>query len=377
MKLLVCTNFAQPFHTGGAERIVQQITEFLAQRGFVCTVFCQHGNSTQFINQVKIVPVGNLNESQFIEKIIEENPDHLFVYSDWFFMWPAILSNIDKLNMQKSIGLVGMNRMRSSIPSNKYVSDSFKKNNHHFKVIAHAENYIDCITCREWGVPVEIIHNSVDLSEFIKSDFDFKKHYGIKTDKMLLCVSNFFPGKGQEYLIPIINRLYAKYKDFTFVFISSTLAFQPGNKNREFIKSSCDRLGLPVKFLNDIPREHVVQSYFACDAFVFPSQQECGPIVILEAMAASKPWIAIDVGHIRELLGGICIQSFVDNGEKVVFKDSISSAFLKGIESFLLDKNLRDSLGELGRKNIEKEYNWDKIKEQYLSFFLNKWSNNA
>lgn len=371
MKLLVCTNFAQPFHTGGAERIVQQITESFVRKGFVSTVFCQHGDAPRLYNGVNVVPVGNLNDSQFIEKVIEENVDHLFVYSDWFFMWPAILSNLHRLHMPKSIGLVGMNRMRSSIPSNKSVSDLFRKQHDQFSVIAHADNYIDSVTCKEWGIPVKIIHNSVDLSEFQKSDFDFKNYYGIKTEKMLLCVSNFFPGKGQEYLVPIISRLAANHKDFTFVFISSTLAFQPGNRHRDFVKSSCERMGIPVKFISDIPREHVVQSYFACDAFVFPSQQECGPIVVLEAMAASKPWIAIDVGHISQLKGGICIKSFVPNGDKVSFGVDISSAFLKGIDKLLTDKNLRDSFGAEGRKNVEEEYNWDKVKDQYSSFFHN------
>jgi len=370
MKLIVCTNFAQPFHTGGAERIVQQITEYIASKGNLCTVFCQHGSYSAYHNGVKVVPVGSLNEQQFMELLISEAADHIMVYSDWFFMWPAILKNLEKINSDKSIALVGMNRMRSELPQHKASAELFRRNYKHFKVLAHAESYIDAKTCKDWGIPVRIIHNSVDMNEFVKSDFDFKSHYGINTERMLLCVSNFFPGKGQEFLTPIIAKLNKKRKDFTFVFISSTLAFQPGNRLREMITHQCR--GLPVRFLNDIPRSHVVQSYFASDVFIFPSQQECGPIVLLEAMAAKRPWIALNVGHVADLKGGFCVDSALGPREMKKFDASVSLAFEKHIDELLSDKSLADSLGKDGYQNVLADYNWNEIREKYSDFFNSK-----
>jgi hypothetical protein len=136
MKLIVCTNFAQPFHTGGAERIVQQITEHIASKGNLCTVFCQHGSYSAYHNGVKVVPVGSLNEQQFMELLISEAADHIMVYSDWFFMWPAMLKNLEKINSDKSIALVGMNRMRSEIPQNKAIAELFRRNHQQFKVLS-------------------------------------------------------------------------------------------------------------------------------------------------------------------------------------------------------------------------------------------------
>jgi glycosyltransferase involved in cell wall biosynthesis len=370
MKLLVCSNFAQPFHTGGAERVVQQITESLSlDSNFSCSIFCQHGKGDVIFNNVKISPVGHLKENEFIQKILNENPDHLFVYSDWFFMWPAILHNSHQLSMNKSIALVGMNRMRSSLPANKIVADVFINKKSEFRVITHAHNYIDNIICKNLNIDTRVIHNAVNLNEFNKSDFDFKKHYGIKTDKMILCVSNFFPGKGQEFMIPIISKLFAKRKDITWVFISSTLAFEPGNRLRNIIKHNCEKMNLPVRFLNDIPRSHVVQSYFSCDLFVFPSQQECGPIVLLESMAAQKPWISMNVGHVSDLQGGFCIDSLVMPNGMNKFDNNVANSFLLHIENLLSDQNLCNNLGEAGRLQVEKEYNWINIQKEYEIFF--------
>lgn len=371
MKIAICTNFAQPFHTGGAEKVVQQISEYLVSIGWSCTVLCQHGNHPVYHNGVKIIPLGNLTEEQFIQALAEGDFDHVFVYSDWFFMWPAILKHIDRLPMKKSIALVGMNRMRSPLPQHVAVAELFRKHHSSFKVLAHAENYIDAATCTSWGIPVKIIHNFVDFSEFVKTDFDFKAHYGIKTEKMLLCVSNFFPGKGQEFLPGILQRVANRHKDFTFVFISSTLAFEPGNRLRTFVKDACERSRLPVKFLNDIPRRHVVQSYFACDGFVFPSQQECGPLVILEAMAAGKPWVALGVGYIPQLKGGFFMDSPIDNRGMMKFDSSVTQFFESKIETILADNTVRNKNGE-GRKNVEESYNWDIIKKEYEDFLRDK-----
>lgn len=369
MKLLVCTNFAQPFHTGGAERVIQQITESMTEdHGWECVVFSQHGNSTVIHNKVKVVPVGNLSEEEFLQKLNSENADHIFVYSDWFFRWETILNHAENIKAKKSIALVGMNRMRSSVPKHKQVCDLFRRKHQHFKVLAHADKYIDAVTCRGWGIPVSIIHNAIDLKEFTGIEFDFKSFYNIKTSKMLLCVANFFPGKGQEYLLPIIKNLKNR-QDVTLVFVYTHLAFEVGNRLQSIVQQNCERAMLPVKFLKNIPRKHVIQAYYASDIQVFPSCSECGPIVILESMAAKKPWVALNVGHIPELRGGRCIKAPAGRADSVAFDANVSKAFLASIDDYLNLPLLCKDRGEEGRKQVEQEYNWELVKKQYMEFF--------
>jgi len=368
MKLLVCTNFAQPFHTGGAERVVQQITESLTQEHkWECSVLCQFGTKPIVHNGVQVIPIGNAPEKTFLDTVEAINPDHIFVYSDWYSHWETLLKNAEKLRAKKSIGLVGMNRMRSPLTANASIAQSFRSKHHLFKVLAHADKYIDAQTCREWGIPVSIIHNAIDLEEFSPPTLDFRKVYNIKTKKMLLCVANFFHGKGQEYLLPIMKRL--SDQDVTLVFICSTLAFRPGNLRMKQISEQITRMNLPIRILQDIPRSHVISAYFASDAFVFPSQTECGPIVVLESMAAGKPWVALNVGHIPELKGGICVHSVPGRGEYLAFDDRVSTEFESATRKLLSDSTLSEQMGFEGRAQIGQEYNWSIISRQYKEFF--------
>lgn len=368
MKLLVCTNFAQPFHTGGSEKIVQQLTENLHKYyGFSCVVFCQHGNRSIIHNNVKVVPVGTLSEESFIDAILEENPDHILIYSDWFFRFPSILRHLDKLRMSKSIAMVGMSKLRSH--TNSDLLDLFIKNSKQFRVIVHSEKYIDSNYCNKIGIPFSVIHNGIDFNEFVKTDFDFRKNYNINSEKILLCVSNFFPGKGQEFLVPIINDVYKKYNNFTFVFISSTVSFEPANRLRKLVESNCSKFKLPVIFLNDIPRHDVVQSYFASDIFVCPSQQEVGPIVVLESMAAKKPWVSLGVGHVPDLVGGFVVKSGISNNGFIKYDSEVMKDFSDKIEMLLRDNVLCNSLGMDGFSQINRVYNWDTICKQYRDLF--------
>lgn len=369
MKLLVCTNFAQPFHTGGSEKVIQQITESLYfEKEVHSTVLTKYGPKPVNHNGVDIIPSGHLNDEEFINLIEKINPDHLFVYGDLFFKWNCILQNSKRLKMDKSIVLVGMNYMRN--PVNKKVFDSFVSNKQDYKVIVHSKNYIDYKTCLDFQIPVTVINNSIDFSEFKNSEFDFKKHYGIKTPNILLCVANFFPGKGQEFLPPIIRNIHSKRQDFTFVFISSTLSSEVGNARRKMLKSTCENMNLPVLFLNDIPRSHVIEAYLASDLFVFPSQQEVSPLVILESMAARKPWLSMNVGNVPELKGGVCINSSSFNSFGMLkFDGNVTNSFINTINKMLDDKMLCKSVGEQGFSQINEEYNWNSIKKQYQTVF--------
>jgi glycosyltransferase involved in cell wall biosynthesis len=369
MKLLVCTNFANPFHTGGAERVVRQITEYLSNEcGWDCYVLCKHGSRRTTLNGVNIIPLKESDsESVFLEEVKNINPDHLFVYSDWFFRWESILVNAEKINCKKSIAMVGMNRMRSSIPQNKKVADLFLEKSNLFKVLTHDKSYFDSKQCIEWGIPISVVHNAIDLKEFDDYDKQFYLDHGVKTEKTALCVANFFPGKGQEFLLPIMR----KHKDMTWVFVFSTLFFSLGNNMQRSFENQCANMGIKTLFLKDVSRKEVISAYHCSDFHVFPSQSECGPIAILESMAARKPWVALNVGHVPSLKGGICVYSSYQKNSLLKFDSDISREFESSILKISKNKDFSNILGEEGRKQIEEEYNWAKVKLQYKEFFEN------
>jgi glycosyltransferase involved in cell wall biosynthesis len=89
------------------------------------------------------------------------------------------------------------------------------------------------------------------------------------------------------------------------------------------------------------------------DLFLFTSRVECAPLVILEAMAAGKPWVSYDVGNVSELAGGVVVAGFEE---------------LVGAARRILDGSLAH-LGAEGRAAWEASHRWEDVVPRYESIF--------
>ncbi len=97
-----------------------------------------------------------------------------------------------------------------------------------------------------------------------------------------------------------------------------------------------------------------------CSFFVLPSRHEPFGIVNLEAMTAGKAIVATRVGGVSEIVeDGV-------NGLLVEGEDA--DGLVKAIERIAKDKNLRDRLGQAGKKRAE-YFTWSAIADQYLKIY--------
>ena len=366
MKIAICCNHSMP-HCGGSEYIIQQIAESMQKDyNHNVVIFSKSILKSIIYNDIKIIPC--FNDNVFLSQI--SNFDHILIYSDYFCYWPLILKNREKISAKISIALVGMNRMLSGGNSDKNCFDLFIKKYKQFNVITHSDNYLDYKKCREYKIPVNVIHNFVNLEKF-KKEIDFRKKYKIDTQYIVLCVSNFFYGKGQENLVKILNILSETRDDFTVVFISNKVNFRPSKILSLECKKQLNRSSFKYKFLENIPRKDVISSFFDSDVFAFPSQKEVSPIVILESMAAELPWVSFPVGNTTQLKGGIISEiRGIDEKNNLICDSSNFKYFANCVGKILDDKEIEKKLKKEGKEQIEKEYNYKKIMENYNQIFI-------
>ncbi len=365
MKLVTCSNHSWP-HTGGTETVIQEISEGLTRQFDYDCHIVSRSVKQKFVehNKIKIHRCES-NADSFIKQIESLNPDCLFIYSDCFAYWPDI---IDHSISNVAISLVGMNLMMSK----RHIFSKFRKKYRQFKVITHSNNYQDYITCEEIGIPVTVIPNGVKLQDFSDEKLSgvFRKKYNITTKYIILCVSNFFPGKGQEYLVAVLDQLYKKITDFTVVFICSSVNFFPANNIRDRIRTVIKKKKFTFKFLCDIPRKDVELAFIDADIFAFPSQKEVAPIVILEAMASKTPWIAFPVGNVPLLEGGFMVPYRAkDKRGFTMFGKETHDCFVQHLYNLLTDEEMRISKGIAGQEMIKESFSWDYIVPKYHKLF--------
>jgi glycosyltransferase involved in cell wall biosynthesis len=101
-----------------------------------------------------------------------------------------------------------------------------------------------------------------------------------------------------------------------------------------------------------------------CDVFVFPSLQEAGGIVLLEAMAAARPVIAARWGGPAELLDDDCAV-LLDVNDPAEFHHGLVTA----VRELAADAGRRHRLGAAGRQRVTERYDWDALINTLLAVY--------
>jgi glycosyltransferase involved in cell wall biosynthesis len=132
------------------------------------------------------------------------------------------------------------------------------------------------------------------------------------------------------------------------------------------LKQLVDKLGLSeaVAFHGFVPQAELPARLTRCDALVLPSLRECGGAVVLEAMALGLPIIATRWGGPADYLDERCgILVEPRSPEQLIHDIMEAMVRLAGEEA------VRLSLGEAGRRKVEREFDWEKKLDQMLAIY--------
>jgi len=112
-------------------------------------------------------------------------------------------------------------------------------------------------------------------------------------------------------------------------------------------KENLEKLGLSnMKILGKVPNSEIPKYMQMADVFLMPSREEGSPHVLLEAMASGMPFVASDVGGVRELIPSGAGQ-FLCKSEDV-------KCFQNKLKTLLADKALYDNARKIGLEHAVK-----------------------
>jgi len=152
---------------------------------------------------------------------------------------------------------------------------------------------------------IRIIPNGTDADPERSSCAEFRQGCDATDRFLVLCVANYLPGKNQALTLTVFRK--ARLSDATLVFIGSAYNEYSASLMALDEKLRADYPEGRVVFLQQLDRRDTMAAYAACDLFLFTSKSEVAPIVILEAMAAGKPFLSTHVGCVSEFPGGVVV----------------------------------------------------------------------
>jgi glycosyltransferase involved in cell wall biosynthesis len=128
------------------------------------------------------------------------------------------------------------------------------------------------------------------------------------------------------------------------------------------LKSLAESLGVQdrVRFLGRLPREEVFARLAECDVLVHPSLHDSGGWVCLEAMAAGRPVLCLDIAGPREIVTeetGFKVRAYTP-------EEAIAQLSEK-MYTLAVNPDLRLRMAQASRQRIAEHFSWDAKCKQY------------
>lgn len=198
----------------------------------------------------------------------------------------------------------------------------------------------------DFGVkkPIEILPNGIDLENFkpIPKDLARKKLNLPEEATLLLFVGRLGKEKNIEYLIDVISYLKHKSKNQIYLII---VGDNPDKRVLEGLKKKAKDKNIEDRtiFTGYLDYEKVINMYYASDIFVFSSLTETQGLVVLEALSAGLPVIALE----DEAISDFVKDEF--NGFLIPWKESLEKSiklFSEKVSLLIENKSLYESLSK-------------------------------
>jgi glycosyltransferase involved in cell wall biosynthesis len=200
---------------------------------------------------------------------------------------------------------------------------------------------------------IRVIPNGVDWRMKAAALPDFRRAYRLEGRVLFLCVANY--GERKNQLLALQAYRQARVPNSALVFIGSEF-----NDYSRRVQQADQQLALAfpegrVLLLEQLDRPWTEAAFAAMDCFVLTARAETQPIVLLETMAASKPFISTNTGCVQTLPGVV-----VRNQHDLTLQ----------FQRLAADPELRARLGAEGNREYLKKYRKEMVVDAYERLVL-------
>lgn len=347
MNIAMFTNTYLP-HVGGVARSVSTFAADLQELGHKVMIVAptfegqRTGHNEQ--NVVRVAAVQNFNGSDFsvripIPGIIEEEiknfrPDIIHSHHP-FLLGDAALRTAKRFDLP----IIFTHHTLYEQYTHYVPFDSETMKNFVIQLATEYANLCNSVIApsgsiktllQERGVkcPVQVLPTGIDLEFFEQGNGGaFRKNYNIPADlRVIGHIGRLAREKNLPYLASAVSKFINERAGFIFV-VAGTGDAEDDIENKFAAEGLSKRLVRP-----GILKDHALADcYKAMDLFVFASQSETQGLVLMEAMAAGVPVIALSASGVDDVVeDGINGRILPEDCAVQEFADSVDQAFTSG-----------------------------------------------
>ncbi len=381
MNLLHTVEYYYPSR-GGAQEVVRQVSERLAQRGHTVTVAtsAHPDRRAEVINGVRVVGFnisGNAirgfeGETQRYQDFLRQGQfDLMMNYAAQEWTADLAFPILDELPYARVLVPCGFSGLPWPIYRDYYaimplVLDKYDA------LVFHATDFRDIQFARQHGLDrLHIIANGAAADEFDTPRASFREAYGISPDQpLLLTVGSHTGAKGHAETLAAFRRAQIGPSVLALIGNVSPGTSCRGRCARQAWGVRIGSLGRKRVLLLDLPRSQVTAAYQAADLLVFASNIEYSPLVLYEAAAAGLPFVASPAGNAEEIAwwtgGGVVLPAAQrTDGWVQVSKAELTQA----IETLVGDPARRRALGAAGQTAWRERFTWEHLVGEYEALY--------
>jgi glycosyltransferase involved in cell wall biosynthesis len=188
----------------------------------------------------------------------------------------------------------------------------------------------------------EVIPNGIELDKFIPRP---------KSPRRLLAVTRMFERKGVQYLVQALSSMPDA---FDVHIVGDGPYLGP-------VTDMAQQLKVPAKFHGYVDNNspELRELYESASIFVFTSESENFPIVLLEAMAAGAAIITTSGTGCAEVVGDAAI----------LVPPRDPEAIRAALERLSRDPDLVEKLGRAARERVVARFGWERVIESHLQVY--------
>lgn len=165
---------------------------------------------------------------------------------------------------------------------------------------------------------IEVVPNAIDLKPYENLDGSIvRKRYGLYDERLLISVGRLAAEKNLPFLL-------RAFREMVYTDRGLMLMLVGGGPEEANLRRLAKRLGIDRKVIFAGPVDYqLIPGYLAsADMFVMASTTEVGPLVLIEAMAAGLPVVAVDACGARDaIVSGV--NGILTNQDERGFAESV------------------------------------------------------